>query len=86
MLARAGRNAEAVDDYRPCVDLRRKLVDLDMTNWHWRTLLAEAVEGLGLVLSRAGNTDEGLTLISEAIDRYRAIAADDPQNALARHG
>ncbi len=53
MLARAGRNAEAVDDYRPCVDLRRKLVDLDMTNWHWRTLLAEAVEGLGLVLSRA---------------------------------
>jgi eukaryotic-like serine/threonine-protein kinase len=85
VLARAGRNAEAIDDYRPCVDLRRQLVALDMSNWHWRTLLAEAVEGLGMALVHSGNPDEGLPLLTEAIDRYRAIAQHDPQNVTSKH-
>jgi tetratricopeptide (TPR) repeat protein len=85
VLARAGRNAEAIDNYRPCVELRRQLTALDMSNWRWRTLLAEAVEGLGLALVRSGNPDEGIPLLAEAIERYRAIAQHDPQNAGSRH-
>jgi tetratricopeptide (TPR) repeat protein len=85
VLGRAGRFAEAIDDYRPCVALRRRLVALDMSNWRWRTLLAEALEGLGLALARTGNTDEGFPLLMESIDRYRTIAQHDPRNAAARH-
>jgi tetratricopeptide (TPR) repeat protein len=85
VLGRSGRYADAVGDYRPAVDLRRRLVALDMTNWHWRALLAEAVEGLGNALARAGNKDEGLPLLKEAIDRYREISAHDAQSAVAKH-
>jgi energy-coupling factor transporter ATP-binding protein EcfA2 len=85
VLARGGHDTEAIDNYRPSVDLRRQLVALDMSNWRWRTLLAQALQGLGLALARSGNADEGLPLLTDAIDRYRAIAQHDPQNAGSRH-
>jgi len=84
-LTRSGRAAEAIDDYRSALDLRRQLVEGDASNWRWRTLLAEADEGLGLALTGTGKPDEGLPLLAEAVDRYRAIVAHDARNADSRH-
>jgi tetratricopeptide (TPR) repeat protein len=86
VLARMGRYAEAVDYNRPSLELRKRLVALDATNWYWRTLLAESNNRLAIALARSGKLDVAIPLFRESIEDYRAIVAHDPRNVLSRHG
>jgi tetratricopeptide (TPR) repeat protein/biopolymer transport protein ExbD len=86
VLARMGRYAEAVDYNRPSLELRKRLVALDATNWNWRTLLAESNNRLAISLANSGQLDVAVPLFTDSIDHYRAIVAHDSRNAVSRHG
>jgi eukaryotic-like serine/threonine-protein kinase len=86
VLVHTGHHAEAVEYFRQSVELRRQLVALDATDWYRRELLADALEGLGNALARSGKPDEGIPLQTEAVDRYRAVVAHDPNNVDLQHG
>ncbi|MEO0483969.1 MAG: tetratricopeptide repeat protein, partial [Planctomycetota bacterium] len=78
-LARINEAAAAAER---CVDLRRRLIEVDPSNTHWAVALAVAVERAGRVAERAPDADAANAHYAEAYDLAERVSAADPAAAL----